>query len=419
MNRDDDFEDEDEVSNAVNDISNLMNNNQTPPVPNAFTRNFFVPGSETITPQRIRESRRRGRRTSTVTQVQPSAYLTGEAFRYGRWLAPSSQDRCERIIEELKKKNIDKVINSVKHFAFVDLTFFELTMIINPVISDGRKGPGEGDTIQSNGYKIVLQKPYDAFNESCERIKFKEKVIADYYRAKNLIILYYNPFPFRPRIKECINNINLLPTFTKVDNSKEFQKVLLQKNASMFVNTLKKNLDRLSTDQENLRNEIDNFSRRILVNHQTIRMNVKLIESTAQMISNFTETFLKNVDEIKELPFIEKVEITQDGIKVTYGDIYIHYMNHDYYIGNFYVLIKPDRIEFYNTNNAKDNYDHPHVTRHSPCFGSYNEDVYKLLGNLDLKRLCFLLYQYLKSYNPQSPYRQITSWKEKTNRGEK
>ena len=45
------------------------------------------------------------------------------------------------------------------------------------------------------------------------------------------------------------------------------------------------------------------------------------------------------------------------------------------------------------------------------CEGSFNRDFSNLLGQLDFKKLAFLIHQFLKSYNNNSPVQNITNFK--------
>jgi hypothetical protein len=143
-------------------------------------------------------------------------------------------------------------------------------------------------------------------------------------------------------------------------------------------------------------------------------MNNTSIDSLKKFMSDFPADFEKRIKEIRELPFIKNVDVIPEGIKIDYGETYIEFNKRNYYIGNIYVVLTPDEIKVYNTDNCKEGYPHPHATEdHKPCFGNTSTEVYKLLFDMNFKKLAFMISQYLKTYSPTGvPYQNISNWRD-------
>ena len=126
------------------------------------------------------------------------AKLLGEKNNYGRLFnCVAYQKRFEELLYENK---IHNVVFSKLPVDINELLFDELTLVILPSISDIKKIEEEKTNLKYNGDNIIVYPSYVSFDEECVRIKHADNIIiGDYYKFKNLLILYFNLFPFEPR----------------------------------------------------------------------------------------------------------------------------------------------------------------------------------------------------------------------------
>ena len=340
------------------------------------------------------------------------AKLLGEKNNYGRLF--ENEGYKKRFEEILYENKICTVMYSKEIINSDTLVYSELTLVVLPNFSDVKKTSIAAKNIQYGKHSIIVYPPYISFDSECERIRFSDCIIADYYKSRNLIILYFNPFPFIPRVNVFKKSLQLIfdnINVEKCDNSEKIKDVELKKNSALFYKHMQKEIGTINENIIKYRANIEKKGREIITEHQRIRNSIVALNSLTTTLYNFTKDFSNKIKEIESLPLIEKVEFTSNGIRIDYGDIYIKHKDKNYYIGDFYVIIKPNEIRVYNKNNTCGTYQHPHVYNNKPCLGNTTKEFYDLLGRLELKKLIFLLGQYLRTYSPGGAYITITKWK--------
>ena len=291
-----------------------------------------------------------------------------------------------------------------------------MTLIVCPEISTEKEDIAL-KTITVEGEKVVVHTPYKIFDDGCERIIRNGNILADYYQKRNCIILYFNPFPYEPRIRKFQKFISLIDVkLKKFDNTRMLEQAVFAQNALAFAENIKKAYNKKVDENETLHNSIQSRSREIISHYHTIRTNLQLISTYEKYVKNFNSLFLKRYSEIKELPFIKKAILKEKGLEVDFDDIYIKHKALTYYIGKFKCLIKPDSINFENYDNkikdkrCSDVKLHPHISEGRACFGNISREINELLSALEFKKLIFLISQHLKSYGSGNPYFEIENW---------
>ena len=344
--------------------------------------------------------------------------LIGEKTNYGKLFTERNGYYKKRFVEILKKIGITDVVNTRTPFTSQGLFFQKMTAIILPTISGVTKMSNDIQTIEINKNKVIIFPRYDILDKECERIRYENTTVADYYEKRNLLILYFNPFPFLPRAKYFNSALSLVTKKTKrfkdYDNKKIVEDINLYKNAIKFADNIKETYLKLQNNNINSQRLIDRKSREIIVEYQNIRMSNEMQISLQRMLNNFSEEFKRNLKELEELPFIEKVTVENEGIRVDYGEIEVYYSNKIYKMGKIYILITPTQVKVFKINQKRNEFAHPHVSSSgNPCFGSFAPKISKLVANLQFKRLALLMRQFLTTYNPKSPIQRITYWKSK------
>lgn len=112
-------------------------------------------------------------------------------------------------------------------------------------------------------------------------------------------------------------------------------------------------------------------------------------------------------------PSVAGVEVFEGGLRVFTTPITILHAGQRYRVGDFRVdLYVGGKVVVSNLRNpgVDPTYDHPHVTRGSPCLGTIAGPVAKLIGEHEFVTAAFLLLEFLETYNPDSAYCPVTNW---------
>lgn len=350
--------------------------------------------------------------------MEKTVHLRGESNNYGKLQQLAHVRAKERILEVLSDWGVHTVINTRTPVNKVDLIYDKPTLYILPVFMDVLQKDRDRVTIEENGFKIIISAENDNLDNTKENICYNGTVVGSYYRDRNLIIAYFNPFPLEPRINKFKSALALLqaekPVFNCFDNSEALTKMSLKRHSAVFIKNIQKSLILTTKDIQTHKDDISRMGRQIISKHQDIRIKALTLISIASMLENFPAEFERSVLEIRTLPFVDNVTVTSDGIKIDFGDINILHNKINYYIGHMEGVISPTDVRFYNLNNKKDGYNHPHVySRGDACEGGFRKDFSDLLGQLHFKRLVFLMSQFLRHYNPKSPVTNISQWTKK------
>jgi hypothetical protein len=343
----------------------------------------------------------------------PEINMSGNLYRLQ--LASNSW-RLKRFKEILMGYGFKDVRFATKEIS-EELKFENLTLLILPTIGGLEIDFQNGNFIR-DGYKVAVRDAYKQFDtDGFSRFSYNNLILADYYKNRNLVICYTNLFmtPYSVNYFKMISdyifsNLSLNKTILPVVTISEIDKLKLA--ASKFTLNIRESVYNLDRDINDSRNYIERCGTDILKYEQKIQMTLAQQESLKKMLVNSSEEFAKRVDELKDVKFLEKYSIEKDHILLDYGKIEIEVSNKKYYIGKFLVLIYPTTVRFKNYDFAGETGSiHPHVYSDGhACFGTYQEDISKLLATLDFKRLAFLLKQFLVTWNPKSPARNIYDW---------
>ena len=180
-----------------------------------------------------------------------------------------------------------------------------------------------------------------------------------------------------------------------------------------FINKIDKSISEREFNNRTLHNEIDITTTKITENYKNIEINQQMVEKLVVFRSNLVLKFEEQLEELKKLKFIKKVSIDDEGILLDMGNLTLTDKNIKVFIGRMIVLIQENSVKVYNEY-SMNSLQHPHIWSNTCCFGTYAPGVSKLLAELDLKRLAFVIYQFLNTYTHDRTYSggKLINWKE-------
>jgi len=371
----------------------------------------------------------------------------------------------DKILETLKKTYLDsypklllKVSSEIKSMGFKKLlykdtfnddTFFnDLTLMIGPLIGNSSYGsyisldalfPHTDLEIfyaTKNGFDADYNSffMFDEFHREKILVKqtkqnrdgTKEEFsieIGCYLKDRNLVIIY---FPiFHSKLSLGLNNelmfgiLRHLKKWIKkrkperVNTTEKMRDLVIERFVNKAKDTIRNYDDKIRTNVKS----IESYNKSIIEFIRANEVYRNAIKSLEEMVKKAKSSIYKEIEEIRKLKFVNSARLTIRGIKVDVGDIYIRYEGKDVYIGDFTILIKPDKIKIQNRKpiETKDGAVriHPHIEDAESeyiCFGSRREKIYELLASYQLKKLVYFIYLFLKSYNDADKYYSIKLW---------
>lgn len=279
-------------------------------------------------------------------------------------------------------------------------------------------------------------------DEQGEPVKLRNREVGRYFKERNLIIICYNPFYWdwghcklvshlktHRELAEAIAQVNP----QEVDVTERIKEMMLkgfQEGAINEINdtvTMIKDEERQIKDYEKLAVEKyrSNDSRRIK------------IKSLNKLINKMKDGLMEEIENIRGCKFVEKVELEDGELRVYVGKISLsakvsededehscnegcensddcNYIEMDVkvYVGNYVIVYTPNNIRIKNLDIIPSSeYAHPHISQYDvPCWGDAGPKFIKLLAEFKLKELTFNIYSWLKTYNSDSPHRNLGAY---------
>jgi hypothetical protein len=342
-----------------------------------------------------------------------------------------------RVTSELADLGIKKCLFH-KNFG-IDTYARELTLIVNPyyVRNLGLRTFNISANLEYYNFIMKLKGvTTNDFNyisnfegEPFEKIEFKLEntivTLGAYFKNRNIILIYPN---FLHDLSLELNNkyllffLDLLKEFAKkvTIEKVEIKDKLKEIMIANFNREIKSTINQIRTEKVTMDNDVRSYYESIInMTKKSKALDIQ-IESLNSYLSNLNTNLLKQLDEIKKLPFVKSARLTFNGIWIDIGNIEIEFEKTKVRLGHYKLLIRPNRIEIMNKtplfiqekgSSYRNTYNHPHVkTPDNICFGNRREEVYKLLRELKLNKLVYFLKLFLGSYNPNDKYLDIRHW---------
>ena len=272
-----------------------------------------------------------------------------------------------------------------------------------------------GNRAENSGYYYPL--------EEHEEIMIKEGRseyhFGCYMPNRNIVVLYFNPlysdlnlekedrylFKFIEVLKEFVSKRKLE---TK-DVSKMIEESMLNKFNKAIGDNLEGALDR-----------VNNYYSCIATNQEDIVEKRRMIESESvsiealKKVNKITiEGLKKQIELVKQLNFVKDVKLDNGEIVLEMPDIKIRWKEEDVSMGDYVITYQPNKIQIVNKKPimvSGEAAHHPHIRDNSICFGNRQDKMYDLLASLKLKQLTYFVYLFLKSYNKDDCFNQISHW---------
>lgn len=288
-------------------------------------------------------------------------------------------------------------------------------------------------TTYPNISNLFMVKSYLRFYdfEKITDIKAQETTIIKYYRDRNMILSSLNPFS---KLDDLIKHATFKSNKSFMQSIETLKNLLTSLNIEKVSKEGFLNIVLISRFKQNLEKEKILAEQDLKENEQTITNLVSQLNDTyhykeANKLKleglNFykysSEDMKKEIEEARKLPFVEKVELVDAGIKVTYiettitdpsfaRDNSVEFGPRDFYLGRISITIKPDSflvegdcpINDINENNERiASWPHPHAnTVGKPCFGSGDAEslIMQLRNSCKFSGLISYLWQWVKTY---------------------
>jgi hypothetical protein len=242
--------------------------------------------------------------------------------------------------------------------------------------------------------------------------------IGHYLKDKNIVIIYFplnidwelglkNEYILEvlKLVKEGLKNI----TLEKVDISKVKEKIIIGK----FLKNIDSKIEKETRDIKENERYLKDYTERFVICEKTLGMSVRskrsLIETRDKFSSGMTEEF----DNIRKLKFVKSVGFGEDGVEIKFNEVYIKFNGEDVRMGNYTIILKGEDIGIVNSDAIEmggTKYHSLHIESDAVCFGDQRSMVFKMLANLELKKLSHFLWLYLNSFNPADTYIPMRDW---------
>ncbi len=279
-------------------------------------------------------------------------------------------------------------------------------------------------------FKVVYEAPFISPFEGEKIIDIKignNILIGRYFKERNLIRLYYNPFLIR----------KILPLQTEISKPlKDLFAVLKSlKPVKTNITTLQKKifisgfLKRAREKLEEIKQDKKRITRDISSNENNIRLlfdRLNRLEQEKIFISNTIntsgKTIFNEVNKVKKLPFVDEIDLQYDGICIKFKPATITIPNFKRsdmgkklgkricYLGWIEIVITPDGFKVKGETDI-DGHPHPHADSHggTPCFGSGDgrNKIYECLSFNKFVDLATLLWFWIKTYRNEGAYVKI------------
>lgn len=352
-------------------------------------------------------------------------------------------DRNRKVFNLLNKSLTELGIKEIisKSIDGGDTIKNNLTLCIDCGISTDTKSFPSGHigrlrTILFNNYKTnvdnageinikVRHKPAYLEKEVVEEIKLKNFVVGDYYKERNLVFLYFNPFTlagiglFEEKIQEVFKELFQTLKDLKI---KEVDTGPLQKKLFItgFLKGARGKIDDLKHDLKIHEGSIKDYQisltdclrKRISIGEQ-----IKYLDMS---INGDSSVLFDELNEAEKLPFVKKVELAGSNLNITFIPTTItvnkfernsHGKNHGkrtFYIGSITFKISPSKFRVMNNELTIGSRAHPHCASQNanPCFGDGdgNKAIFELLAANKFCGLAKMLFFWIKTYRDSGAY---------------
>lgn len=186
----------------------------------------------------------------------------------------------------------------------------------------------------------------------------KQHLLGHYLKERNIVFLYVNPFNTDYSQEEHLEY--LLKIFEEKIKGMEIKKADVSEKLKMiciekYKEQISDKIIFLNNEVQERENNITDWRTSILNAMRNILLQKKQVEALSNFSSSTDEALKTSISKIKELEFVKDVKLTSLGVSVDVGSINISYKGKDVYIGDFVILISPEKIKVFCKNPVLNN----------------------------------------------------------------
>lgn len=338
--------------------------------------------------------------------------------------------RCKNLFLEiskmLKKCGISKVVDQP---SMIGLYYSEPTLTIM-----GHSGlPKRGvdidklfEEISKLGYTTnTVHREYGpplVDKERPVKLEVAGACFGEYYRDRNLINLYINPFNGTIYKKGTdLSDYDWLLTFFEVLEGLKIEKMdstnmSFKITLTGFVRHQQEIFDSYKNKEENCLESIRSYESALTNYYRELNTARAMIAASSKTVGQLSEHIFEEFKKLKEVPFVESVELDR-GIVLKYRPTFIKGIvdgkTYDMYLGSIRVRINTDlKLEVMSdypvsVENARMGCPHPHANEQgSPCLGTGEgaSAIHRLLGEFNLSDFAFVFWMWIHKWRPEDCY---------------
>lgn len=287
------------------------------------------------------------------------------------------------------------------------------------------------DEIQINNYRMFnpLSK------EKIEDIKIGEMLIGKYYKERNMIMLFFNPFNMNDigvfDEELSILWVEILEILKEMKVNKENNFEIREK---IFISSfMKKSRDRLKTIENEIRNHLNNitdYERSIASMFMDLNSKEQEKVYIETMLDSKGSGLFAEIERIKELPFVKDMKINAGTVEITFKPTVVPIANFKRdmdkgfgkryaYVGSITILVSPDGFKVKgDAPMINGRHPHPHGSSPNsddwsgPCMGDGEgkAKIYNLLAGNKFYDLSKMLWFWVKTYREEGAYVKGRPW---------
>jgi len=263
-------------------------------------------------------------------------------------------------------------------------------------------------------YNFLLN--HTRLQEEYKTIEILGSVIGIYLPNRNIVILSYPILNYLEMgSKMWVFFMDELAKWISENDVREVdnREILRKRALEFFKEDIRRVTNNLNVELQTHHREVNSYQESLIGAYNFIRQKTEQIKANKIILNGIDEEIEKKIEEIKNLSFVTRVNLSGRGIRIDFKEVFINYNGEKINMGSYFAYITPKVVTIENKEPVVFNgetYHHPHIKDSSICFGDGKEKIYQLLGDLKLKESVYFLYLFLKGYNGGDCYLSMSNW---------
>ena len=250
-----------------------------------------------------------------------------------------------------------------------------------------------------------------------------------YYKDRNLIILYINPFllstitPISTELPDVFDELQR--ELTEIKIKKTDTTGIIRKNFLVnFMGSVKENLTERTSMISRYSDEIQQYDRRKIEIMRNKKLAIDTVEYLKNLIATGGDDMIKDLDKLDKLPFLETYNLTNDSLELVYKPTFLTVKDftrnskkfglRKVYLGKITINIYPTKIVVKNSHPFKVEYTNPHTHADSegrPCFGEGDaaDKISQFRVDNKFYELATMLWFWINTHRDNGAYHKIRS----------